>query len=305
MRANCVLTMTQSNLQPVKPAAFNYHRPGSVDEALAMHAAGEDARFIAGGQSLVPMMSLRLAAPTDLIDLNTVEGLSGVAHGATHIRIGAMTRQEDLAIDETLCAQVPAMHAVVDSVGHPGTRTRGTIGGSLCHADPAAELPALLLALDADVLVASAGGATRRIAVEDFFGGYFETTIGPDEIVTEIRIPTASRRRMGFHEVSLRSADFAAAGAVANAHFGDGGDEALGSIRVVTFALGDRPQRLHEVETAIVDAQGDPGAIGWAAQLTEQLISPPDEPHLSAAYRRQLGVTVVRRALEGALGFNR
>jgi carbon-monoxide dehydrogenase medium subunit len=302
MSANCVLTMTQSNLQPVKPAAFNYHRPGSIDEALAMQAAaGEDARFIAGGQSLVPMMSLRLAAPTDLIDLNTVEGLSGISQGATHIRIGAMTRQEDLAVDESLCAQVPAMRAVVDSVGHPGTRTRGTIGGSLCHADPAAELPALLLALDADVLVVSARRTPRRVAVGDFFGGYFETSIGPGELLTEIRIPLASRR-MGFHEVTLRSADFAVAGAIASTHLDGGGDGALGSMRVVTFALGDRPQRLHEVETAILDAHGDPSAISAAAQLTEHLISPPDEPHLSEAYRRQLGVTVVRRALEGALG---
>lgn len=297
--------MTQPNLQPVKPAAFNYHRPRSVDEALAMHAAGEDARYIAGGQSLVPMMSLRLAAPTDLIDLNTVDGLSGISEGVSHIRIGAMTRQEDLAANEALCTQVPVMKAVVDSVGHPGTRTRGTIGGSLCHADPAAELPALLLALDADVLVASAGGETRRVAVEDFFGGYFETTIGVDEILTELRIPVVSRRRMGFHEVALRSADFAAAGAIVSAHVDHGDDEAIGSIRVVAFALGDRAQRLYEVENAIMNAQGDPGdpgAIRSAAKLTEQLISPSDEPHLSATYRRQLGVVVVRRAIEGALG---
>jgi len=268
-----------------------------------MHAAaGEDARFIAGGQSLVPMMSLRLAAPTDLIDLNTVDQLSGISHSATHIRIGAMTRQEDLAADESLCAHVPAMRAVVDSVGHPGTRTRGTIGGSLCHADPSAELPALLLAVDADVLVASSGGETRRVAVENFFGGYFETTIQPDELLTEIRIPLASRRRMGFHEVTLRSADFAVAGAIASAQLD--ADGALGSIRVVTFALGDRPQRLREVETAVVDAQGDPSAIRSAAQVTEHLISPLDEPHLSATYRRQLGVAVVRCALEGALEAN-
>ena len=264
-----------------------------------MYSAGEDARFIAGGQSLVPMMALRLATLTDLIDLNTVDELSGIAQSATHIRIGAMTRQEDLAADESLCSQVPAMRGIVDSVGHPGTRTRGTIGGSLCHADPSAELPALLLAVDADVLVVSSGGKTRRVAVENFFGGYFETTIGADEILTEIQIPLASRRRMGFDEVTLRSSDFAVAGAIASALLD--ADGALTSIRVVTFALGDRPQRLHEVETAVEHALGDPGAIGTAAQLTEHLISPPDELHLSATYRRQLGIKVVRRALEGAL----
>ena len=267
-----------------------------------MHAAGEDARFIAGGQSLVPMMSLRLVAPSDLIDLNTVDQLSGISHSATHIRIGAMTRQEDLVANELLCAQVPAMRAVVESVGHPGTRTRGTIGGSLCHADPSAELPALLLAVDAEVLVVSSGGESRRVGVENFFGGFFETTIEPDEILTEIQIPLASRRRMGFHEITLRSSDFAVAGAIASAPLD--ADGAPDSIRVVTFALGDRPQGLHEVETAIVDAQGDPGAIRAAAQLTEHLISPLGEPHLSETYRRQLGVTVVRRALEGALGAN-
>lgn len=264
-----------------------------------MHAAGDDARFIAGGQSLVPMMALRLATPSDLIDLNTVDELSGISHTATHIRIGAMTRQEDLAADKSLCAQVPALSAVVDSVGHPGTRTRGTIGGSLCHADPSAELPALLLAVNADVLVASSGGETRRVAVEDFFGGYFETTIKPNEILTEIQIPLAPLRRMGFDEVTLRSSDFAVAGAIASARLD--ADGAFASIHVVTFALGDRPQRLREVETAIEDAHGGLGAILSAAQLTEHLISPLDELHLSVAYRRQLGIKVVRRALEGAL----
>lgn len=284
----------------MKPAAFNYHRPGSVDEALAMYtAAGDGARFLAGGQSLVPMMALRLATPTDLIDLNTVDQLSGITQSATHIQIGAMTTQEDLAADESLCTEVPAMRAIVDSVGHPGTRTRGTIGGSLCHADPAAELPALLLAVDAEVVVASPGAQTRLTGVEDFFGGYFETTIGPDEILCEIRIPRRSGRRMGFHEVALRSADFALAGAVVSAEVAS--DGAVGPIRVVVFAVGDRPQRLHEVEAAVINAHGDPDALSAAAQLTEQLVSPPDEPHLSASYRRQLGVVVVRRALEGAL----
>lgn len=284
----------------MKPATFNYHRPDTVKEALAMHAAGEDARFIAGGQSLVPMMALRLARPSDLIDLNTIDDLSGIVHSATHTRIGAMTRQQDLAADAFLCEQVPAMRAIIDSVGHPGTRTRGTIGGSLCHADPAAEIPALLLALDADVLVASVGGESRRVDVERFFNGYFETTLRANELLTEIRIPHVSQRSMGFDEVTLRSADFAVAGAIACAdRDAEGG---LDSIRVATFALGDRPQRLREVETAVIDAQGDPGAIGSAAHLTADLISPFDEPHLSATYRRKLGVTVVRRALESALG---
>lgn len=286
-------------MQLVKPAAFNYHRPGTVDEALAMHAAAADGRFLAGGQSLVPMMSLRLAAPSDLIDLNAIDQLSGISQSTSHMQIGAMTRQEDLALDRFLCEQIPALRAVVESVGHPGTRTRGTIGGSLCHADPSAEIPALLLAVDAELLIASAGGGTRRQAVEDVFGGYFETTLGADELLTEIHVPIVPRRQMGFHEVALRSADFAIAGAIVDAHLGaDGG---LESIRVVTFALGDRPQRLRDVEAAIEEAAGDPAAIGAAARLTEQLIAPPDEAHLSSSYRRQLGVTVVRRALERAL----
>lgn len=246
------------------------------------------------------MMSLRLAAPSDLIDLNTIEGLAGIAHEADQIRIGAMTRQEDLVTDDVLCTQVPVMKAVVESVGHPGTRTRGTIGGSLCHADPAAELPALLLALDADLVLASAGGATRQSGVEEFFDGYFETTIRPNEVLTEIRIPVTDNRQMGFREISVRSADFALAGAVASAGFD--ADGALDSVRVVTFALGDRPQRLRDVESAVLDSAGDRAAVQAAAQLTEQLISPLDEPHASASYRRQLGIAVVRRALEGALG---
>ena len=284
----------ESNLLPVKPAAFRYHRPSTVDEALAMHAAGDDARFIAGGQSLVPMMSLRLAAPSDLIDLNTVVELSGISHTDTAIRIGAMTRQAELAADEALCAQVPAMRAIVESVGHPGTRSRGTIGGSLCHADPSAELPALLLTLDAEVVVASSGGSTRTAPVSDFFGGYFETTIGPNEVLTEIRLPVASRR-MGFDEVTLRSNEFAIAGAMASVHLDTGGRHE--SLRVVVFALGDRPQRLPEVEAAVLAGQN----VEAAARLAHNLVSPADEPHLSSGYRRQLGVVVVRRALEQAL----
>ncbi len=271
-----------------------------------MHtAAGEDARFIAGGQSLVPMMSLRLATPSDLIDLNKIEQLFGISQSSSHIVIGAMTRQEDLAADEALCAQIPAMKAVVDSVGHPGTRTRGTIGGSLCHADPSAEIPALLLTVDAEAVVASAGGETRTVAVEDFFGGYFETTIGAHELLTELRIPVAPGRRMGFHEITLRSADFAVAGAIAEVQ--PDADGMSASVRVVAFALGDRPQRLPEVEAAVAQASRvgtptDPAAIRSAAELTAELVTPQDEPHLSASYRRQLGVTAVRRALDQALG---
>lgn len=264
-----------------------------------MHAAGEDARFLAGGQSLVPMMSLRLARPSDLIDLNTIEQLAGISHSPGETRIGAMTRQEDLGADALLCEQVPAMRAIVDSVGHPGTRTRGTIGGSLCHADPSAELPALLLALDADLVIASSGGNTRTVAVEDFFDGYFETTLGSDELLTEIRIPHVSGRHMGFDEVTVRSADFAAAGSIVSAHLE--ADGTVCSLRVAAFALGDRPYRLREVEAAVVDAQGDPQAIRAAAQLTERLVSPLGEAHLSESYQRKLGVTVVRRALAAAL----
>lgn len=263
-------------------------------------SAGEGARYLAGGQSLVPMMSLRLATPTDLIDLNGLDELSGISRSTTGLRIGAMTRQEDLSLDESLCAQVPVMRAVVGSVGHPGTRTRGTIGGSLCHSDPAAELPALLLALDAVASVASPSGGTRLVPVEDFFGGYFETTLAPDELLTEIQIPLVPKRRMGFSEIALRSADFAIAGAMVDAHID--GNGALDSIRVVAFALGDRPQRLREVEAALMNRVPDSGTVRSAAELTHQLVSPLDEPHLSAAYRSQLGITVVRRALEQALG---
>ena len=284
----------------MKPAAFDYHRPNSVDEALAIYATCEDARFLAGGQSLVPMMSLRLATPTDLIDLNKIEQLSGISSSDGYIHIGAMTRQEELAANEPLCTQVPVMKAVIESVGHPGTRTRGTIGGSLCHADPAAELPALLLTLDAELLIAQPEGKTRCIPVEDFFRGHFETALQPDEILIEIRIPIASRRQMGFNEITARSSDFAMAGAMASTHLDD--DGTFSSVRVVTFALRDRPQRLREVESAVTDAQGDLAAIRLAAQLTERLISPREEIHLSTAYRRRLAVTVVRRALESAVG---
>ncbi len=263
-------------------------------------AAGDGARFLAGGQSLVPMMSLRLAAPTDLVDLNAISQLSGISHSSTHVEVGAMTRQEDLVADELLRDQIPILQTVVDSVGHPGTRTRGTLGGSLCHADPAAELPALMLAVDAELVLRTAGERERRVAAEDFFDGYYETTIRPEELLTEVRIPVAQSRRMGFHEIAMRSADFAVAGAIVSARLDP--DGVVDSMRVVAFALGDRPQRLRDVEAAAMAAAGDTSALARAAQLTEQLVDPIGEPQLSAAYRRQLGVVAVRRALEEALG---
>jgi len=283
----------------VKPVAFDYHLPGSIDEALNLYTKCEDGRFLAGGQSLVPMMSLRLAAPSDIIDLNKIKELSGVYSSDDYIHIGAMTRQDQMGSDELLCEHVPIMNAVIDSVGHPGTRTRGTIGGSLCHADPAAELPALFLALDAQLVVAQAGGTTRTIAIESFFTGHFETALHSDELLTEIQIPITPKRHMGFHEITARSSDFAMAGAIASATLAASGT--LDAVRVVTFGLGDRPVRLRDVEIAVANAQGDPTALRSAAQLTKDLVLPRDEIHLSANYRTRLAVAVVQRALEGAL----
>lgn len=210
-----------------------------------------------------------------------------------------MTRQDQVGSDELLCEHVPIMGTVIDSVGHPGTRTRGTIGGSLCHADPAAELPALFLALDAQLVVAQAGGTTRTIAIESFFTGHFETALHSDELLTEIQIPITPQRHMGFHEITARSSDFAMAGAIASATLATSGS--LDTVRVVTFGLGDRPVRLRDVEIAVANTQGNPAALRSAAQLTKDLVLPRDEIHLSANYRTRLAVAVVQRALEDAL----
>ena len=245
---------------------------------------GEDARVLAGGQSLVPMLNLRLARPSALVDVGRVEGLAGIsANGA--LRIGATTRQADALRSAVVGERAPLLTAALRHVGHPATRSRGTIGGSIAHADPAAELPAVLLALDGEVIVVSAGGE-RVIPAASLFTGPFETALEEAELVTAVRfgdLPEGAG--FGFSEIARRRGDFALAGAAVVV--------APGYARVALFAVAPCAFRASEAERALEQGAGAEEAAALAAAASD----PSDDPHAPAAYRREAARVATLRAL--------
>ena len=261
----------------MKPSVFEYHRPHSLDEALALKFRyGDSAAILAGGQSLVPIMNMRMAQPEIVIDLGTLHELSYVEHAHGVLRIGAMTRARVLERSDIAYAACPLLRVALTHVAHPVIRNRGTIGGSIAHADPAGEIPAMLALLEGTVVARSAK-RTREIAAHDFFCGHFTTALGADEILTEARLVTpAPGTGYGFAEIARRHGDFALAGV--GALVGSGGQ------RLVLFGVDSRP---------VVMTDADPESVTAA-------IHPTDDIHGSAGYRRKLACTlaasVVRRA---------
>jgi aerobic carbon-monoxide dehydrogenase medium subunit len=266
----------------MKPARFDYVAAASVDEALTA-LADEEAKVLAGGQSLVPLMNMRLARPSLLVDVNRIPGLDGVVvNGDVHI--GALARQADV-LDSPAATAVPVMAAALRHVGHPATRSRGTVGGSLAHADPAAELPAVLLALDGAVVARSRTGE-RTIGADALFTGPFTTSLRTDELLTAVVLPRHDSRPFGFAELSRRHGDFALAGVVV----------LLAPARVVLFGLGGAPERALEAERAL--DEGAPPAD--TAELATRDLLPVDDVHADGAYRRRAAAVLVRRAVEQA-----
>jgi carbon-monoxide dehydrogenase medium subunit len=270
----------------VKPARFDYVAAASSDEALAALENGE-AKVLAGGQSLVPMLNMRLARPSLLVDINRVPGLDGVELDGG-VRIGALARQADVLVSPA-AAEVPVLAAALRQVGHPATRSRGTIGGSLAHADPAAELPAVLLALDGEIVARSTTGE-RTIDAEALFAGPFATALRPDELLTGVVLPRQGPRPFGFAELSRRHGDFALAGAIV----------LLRPARLVLFGLGGAPERAPEAERAL----DEDAPAAEVAELATRDLDPVDDVHADGAYRRRVAAVLVRRAVEeaGALG---
>jgi aerobic carbon-monoxide dehydrogenase medium subunit len=267
----------------VKPAAFDYVAAGTVEEALSALRDG-DAKVLAGGQSLVPLLNMRLARPSLLVDLNRVPGLDGIeVDGA--VRIGALARQADVLCSPNACAAVPLLAAALRHVGHPATRSRGTIGGSLAHADPAAELPAVLLALDGEVVAVGDGGE-RAISADAFVTGPFTTALRSGELLTAVVLPRQEERAFGFAELSRRHGDFALAGAIV----------LLGPARIVLFGLGGGAERSPDAERALDD--GAPAAD--VADLATRDVDPVEDVHADGAYRRRAAAVLVRRAVEQA-----
>jgi carbon-monoxide dehydrogenase medium subunit len=280
----------------MKPAPFDYHRPHDVAGVLDCLAHLDDAKLLAGGQSLMAMMNFRYLTPAHVIDLNRVDGLAGISVAGGRLRIGAMTRQRDLLDSEQVAARAPLMREALAHVGHLQTRNRGTLGGSLAQLDPAAELPGVLAALDAELEVHGAGGE-RRVAMRDWPLAYMTPALEPDELLVAIHVePWPAGHGHGFHELARRHGDFAIAGAAALIAL-DGGVVARAAIALI--GVDDGPLRLHDAEAALVGAAPTPQRLDDAARLALD-IAGLDDVHASAAYRRKIARVMTRRALADA-----
>ncbi|WP_108661277.1 FAD binding domain-containing protein [Acuticoccus kandeliae] len=278
----------------MKPAAFEYCRPATLSDALAA-LDHEDAKILAGGQSLVPMMNFRLVQPARLVDINGLVELTGIAEEGGTIRIGALTRHAEAARDATLRRCLPVVGEAMAEVAHVAIRNRGTIGGSLCHADPSAEWPLLAMLLDAAIELAGPDGA-RTVPAGDFLLAPLVTTIEEGEIVVAVRIPTpAPGTGMAFVEIAQRAGDFAVAAAGATVRL-DG--ERIAEVRLALGGVSDAPVRLHAIEAALAGAH--PREIEAAVSDAADGLEPNDDMHASADYRRRLAPVLARRALERA-----
>jgi aerobic carbon-monoxide dehydrogenase medium subunit len=282
----------------MKLPAFDYACPTTLPEAVQLLASRDDAKALAGGQSLVPMLAFRLAHPTLLVDLRKVVDLRGIKISEKGVALGAMVRWRDIEDDERLGAAHPLLKAAIAHVAHYQIRNRGTVGGSIAHADPAAEMPGIALTCDAEIAVVGKSGALVFQAA-DFFQGALTTALGPDQIIVEVRLPPWPKgRRWGFQEFARRRGDFAMAaaavfydrdarGRATNAHVG-------------VIGVGDRPLRLGGVEDAINGQLIDEATISKAEAAACAGVDPQDDIHASAAYRRALTGTMVERALKQA-----
>jgi aerobic carbon-monoxide dehydrogenase medium subunit len=283
----------------VKPARFDYYRPATVDEAVAiLERYHDEARVLAGGQSLVPMMNFRLATPAAIVDLNRVPGLGEIEAVDGKVRIGAMARQRELEVAPLVAERLPLLQEAVRWIGHLPTRTRGTIGGSIAHADPAAEIPMVLQALDGEV-VARGPQAQRRIAASDLFLAPLTTSLDPNEIITEVHLPAMPPgARYAIEEFARRKGDFAIS-AITVMLVADG--ERCATARLATAGVGPVPVRLREAE-AILEQRGlaEP-AIAAAAEKAAELVEPMSDHNASADYRRHLTAVLTGRALRKAM----
>jgi carbon-monoxide dehydrogenase medium subunit len=286
----------------VKPAPFAYVRPDTLDEALSVLAeAGSDAKALAGGQSLVPAMNFRLAQPAMLVDLNRVPDLTGVESADTGLRIGAMTRHRTLERSAIVRQSAPLIAEAMPFVGHPPIRTRGTLGGSLAHADPAAELPAVALALGATIGIRSRA-ARRTIPADEFFVGLFATALAPDELVTDIAWPhMPPHSGWALEEVARRHGDYALAGVAAVVAF-DADRRTVVSARIGLIGVHERPVLAAAAARALAGSAPTVEAIRAAADLASRVdADPSSDIHASAAYRRHLTGVLVRRVLARAV----
>jgi carbon-monoxide dehydrogenase medium subunit len=282
----------------MKPPAFQYVAPATLEEALDARAEhADDCAVLAGGQSLMPLLNLRMAFPGTVIDLAGVGELAGIREWDGGVAIGAMTRQRTAEGDALIRDRAPLMSVALPNIGHAAIRNRGTVGGSIAHADPAAELPAVALALDAQ-LVAKRKGGERTIDAADFFAGFLTTALEPDELLVEVRLPAMAKGHgVAFHELARRHGDFALVG-VAAAVALDGGR--IADARLAFIGVGGAPVRAREAEKVLVGAEPGAELFAEAAETAKGELDPAGDSHASAEYRRRVAGVLAQRALAEA-----
>lgn len=271
------------------PAAFDYVRADSVTEAVATLAEhGEEAKLLAGGHSLIPLMRFRLARPAVVVDIGRLSDLSYIRDEGHHLAIGALTRHRAVETSELVASRAGLLGEVTSHVGDPQVRHRGTIGGAVAHGDPASDIPAALIALGA-TLVASGPGGTREISVDDFFSGFLETALADDEVLTEVRVPAADGAAWGFEKFNRRAQDWAIVGAAAVVRAG-------GEVGVGLVNMHPTPVRAAATETAVAGG----ASAAEAAEVAAEGCEPTEDLNASVEYRQHLARVLTRRALEAA-----
>jgi len=285
----------------MKPAPFDYFDPRSVEEAVSLlREHGEDAKIMAGGQSLMPLLNMRMARPEALIDLSRVEGLEYIREEGGALAIGAMTTKRAVERSELVRSRQPLLHAATLLIAHPQIRNRGTVGGSMAQADPAAEYPAVALTLDAELRAVGPEGE-RTIAANDFFVSYLTTALEPAEVLTEVRFPVlAEGTGWAFEEISRRHGDFAMTGAAVTLSVEGAGR--CTAARIVLFGVGPTPVRVQAAEQMLVGEALGPTLLEGAGQtVSEALDEPLSDVHASAEFRRHVAGVLTRRALGEAM----
>jgi len=273
----------------VKPPQFAYQQARTLDEAVVLLGEHKEARLLAGGQSLIATLNMRLSAPTLLIDINRIGGLDRIASTGGMVEIGALARHAQAERSDVIAKYAPLIARAIPHIGHPAIRNRGTLGGSIAFADPAAELPACLLALDGEVEATGPKGA-RNIKAEAFFKGLFETALGPQEVLTAIRVPAAGKdTRVGFAELARRHGDYAIVGLAACARANGKG---LADVRLAYFGVGATPMRARKAESALNGTIDDKRIDAAIAALD---LNPHDDAQASGAVKKHLAGVLLRR----------
>jgi aerobic carbon-monoxide dehydrogenase medium subunit len=282
------------------PAAFAYARPTTVEEALqAVAEGGEDVKILAGGQSLIPVMRLRLAAPETVVDLTRVAELRGVREEGDAIVIGAMTTHHDVLVDPLIARYAPLIAEATETVADRQVRARGTFGGALAHADPAGDLPAVALALDAEFVIAGPGGARRTVPAQDFFLDYLTTALEEGELLVEIRVPKHEGWGMHYEKFNRVAQAWSIVAVAAAVRREDG---RIAEARIGLTNMGPTPLRARSAEAALTGADATPDAIAAAARSAAEGTSPSSDLNAQADYRRHLAEVLTRRAVTTAAG---